>query len=64
MSDQRLCLLPKTVYLNAEEKVCHALEKKKNFICCLLNQILKEEKEIHIDSLVFKVWMTRIQLSW
>ncbi|XP_039180464.1 cullin-9-like isoform X4 [Crotalus tigris] len=55
VSDQRLCLLPKTVYLNAEEKVCHALEKKKNFICCLLNQILKEEKEIHIDSLVFKV---------
>ncbi|XP_015666773.1 cullin-9-like [Protobothrops mucrosquamatus] len=55
VSDQRLCLLPKTVYLNAEEKICHALEKKKNFICCLLNQILKEEKEIHIDSLVFKV---------
>lgn len=55
MSGQCLCLLPKPMYLNVEEKVCHALEDKRNFICCLLNEILKEEKEIHIDSLVFKV---------
>ncbi|ETE66321.1 Cullin-9, partial [Ophiophagus hannah] len=50
---QRLCLLPKSMYLNVEEKVCHALEEKRNFICCLLNQILNEEQEIHIDSLGF-----------
>ncbi|XP_013920443.1 PREDICTED: cullin-7-like [Thamnophis sirtalis] len=55
VSGQRLCLLPKTMYLNVEEKVCPALEEKRNFICCLLNQILKEEKEMHINSLVFKV---------
>ncbi|XP_015746993.1 cullin-9-like isoform X1 [Python bivittatus] len=55
VSGQCLWLLPKPMDLNVEEKVCHALEKKRNFICCLLIQILKEEKEIHIDSLVFKV---------
>uniref|UniRef100_A0A8C5REF5 Cullin 7 n=1 Tax=Laticauda laticaudata TaxID=8630 RepID=A0A8C5REF5_LATLA len=55
VSGQRLCLLPKSMYLNVEEKICHALEEKRNFICCLLNQILNEEQEIHIDSLVFKV---------
>uniref|UniRef100_A0A8C6VE26 Cullin 7 n=1 Tax=Naja naja TaxID=35670 RepID=A0A8C6VE26_NAJNA len=55
VSGQRLCLLPKSMYLNVEEKVCHPLEEKRNFICCLLNQILNEEQEIHIDSLVFKV---------
>uniref|UniRef100_A0A670XZD8 Cullin 7 n=1 Tax=Pseudonaja textilis TaxID=8673 RepID=A0A670XZD8_PSETE len=55
VSGQRLCLLPKSMYLNVEEKICHALEEKRNFICRLLNQILNEEQEIHIDSLVFKV---------
>ncbi|KAG8123156.1 hypothetical protein E2320_018681, partial [Naja naja] len=53
VSGQRLCLLPKSMYLNVEEKVCHPLEEKRNFICCLLNQILNEEQEIHIDSLGF-----------
>uniref|UniRef100_A0A670KD48 Cullin 9 n=1 Tax=Podarcis muralis TaxID=64176 RepID=A0A670KD48_PODMU len=56
MSGQRLWLLPKQTYLNVEENEGSALERKRNIICCLLIQILKEEKEIHIDNLVFKVW--------
>uniref|UniRef100_A0A670K5K4 Cullin 7 n=1 Tax=Podarcis muralis TaxID=64176 RepID=A0A670K5K4_PODMU len=55
MSGQRLWLLPKQTYLNVEENEGSALERKRNIICCLLIQILKEEKEIHIDNLVFKV---------
>ncbi|XP_060103905.1 cullin-9-like [Heteronotia binoei] len=54
-SGQRLWLLPKQTYLNVEENEGSALEKKRNIICCLLIQILKEEKEIHIDNLVFRV---------
>ncbi|KAM3854465.1 cullin-9-like [Vipera latastei] len=52
---QRLWLLPKQMYLNVEENEGCALEKKRNTICCLLIQILKAEKEMHIDNLVFKV---------
>nr|XP_034967052.1 cullin-9-like [Zootoca vivipara] len=55
MSGQRLWLLPKQTYLNVEENEGSALERKRNIICCLVIQILKEEKEIHIDNLVFKV---------
>ncbi|XP_062980015.1 cullin-9-like [Elgaria multicarinata webbii] len=55
MSGQRLWLLPKQTYLNVEENEGSALERKRNIICCLLIQILKEEKEIHIDNLVFRV---------
>ncbi|XP_016847250.2 cullin-9 isoform X1 [Anolis carolinensis] len=55
LSGQRLWLLPKQTYLNVEEDEGSALERKRNIICCLLIQILKEEKEIHIDNLVFKV---------
>lgn len=58
-SGQRLWLLPKQTYLNVEENEGSALEKKRNIICCLLIQILKEEKEIHIDNLVFRVWSAR-----
>ncbi|XP_053168983.1 cullin-9-like isoform X2 [Hemicordylus capensis] len=54
-SGQRLWLLPKQTYLNVEENEGSALERKRNIICCLLIQILKEEKEIHIDNLVFRV---------
>uniref|UniRef100_A0A0A9ZGB3 Cullin-9 n=1 Tax=Crotalus horridus TaxID=35024 RepID=A0A0A9ZGB3_CROHD len=54
-SGQRLWLLPKQMYLNVEENEGCALEKKRNTICCLLVQILKAEKEMHIDNLVFKV---------
>nr|XP_020652581.1 cullin-9-like [Pogona vitticeps] len=55
VSGQRFWLLPKQMYLNVEEDEGSALERKRNIICCLLIQILKEEKEIHIDNLVFKV---------
>uniref|UniRef100_A0ACB8GB76 Uncharacterized protein n=1 Tax=Sphaerodactylus townsendi TaxID=933632 RepID=A0ACB8GB76_9SAUR len=55
VSGQRLWLLPKQTYLNVEENEGSTLEKKRNIICCLLIQILKEEKEIHIDNLVFRV---------
>ncbi|XP_061481451.1 cullin-7 isoform X2 [Rhineura floridana] len=55
MPGQRLQLLPKQTYLNVEENDGSALERKRNIICCLLIQILKEEKEIHIDNLVFRV---------
>uniref|UniRef100_A0A8C5S4V1 Cullin-9 n=1 Tax=Laticauda laticaudata TaxID=8630 RepID=A0A8C5S4V1_LATLA len=55
VSGQRLWLLPKQMYLNVEENEGCALEKKRNTICCLLVQILKAEKEMHIDNLVFKV---------
>ncbi|KAH0622781.1 hypothetical protein JD844_025442 [Phrynosoma platyrhinos] len=55
LSGQRLWLVPKQTYLNVEEDEGSALDRKRNIICCLLIQILKEEKEIHIDNLVFKV---------
>uniref|UniRef100_A0A8D2L9J3 Cullin 7 n=1 Tax=Varanus komodoensis TaxID=61221 RepID=A0A8D2L9J3_VARKO len=55
VSGQHLWLLPKQTYLNVEENEASALERKRNIICCLLIQILKEEKEIHIDNLVFRV---------
>uniref|UniRef100_A0A8C5S4L7 Cullin-9 n=1 Tax=Laticauda laticaudata TaxID=8630 RepID=A0A8C5S4L7_LATLA len=51
VSGQRLWLLPKQMYLNVEENEGCALEKKRNTICCLLVQILKAEKEMHIDNL-------------
>uniref|UniRef100_A0A8C6VFI3 Cullin 7 n=1 Tax=Naja naja TaxID=35670 RepID=A0A8C6VFI3_NAJNA len=63
-SGQRLWLLPKQMYLNVEENEGCALEKKRNTICCLLVQILKAEKEMHIDNLVFKVWNSRKFLNF
>uniref|UniRef100_A0A8D0FXW5 Cullin family profile domain-containing protein n=1 Tax=Sphenodon punctatus TaxID=8508 RepID=A0A8D0FXW5_SPHPU len=54
-SCQRLWLLPKQTYLNVEQDEGSALERKRNIICCLIIQILKKEKELHIDNLVFKV---------
>uniref|UniRef100_A0A8D2L888 Cullin 9 n=1 Tax=Varanus komodoensis TaxID=61221 RepID=A0A8D2L888_VARKO len=60
VSGQHLWLLPKQTYLNVEENEASALERKRNIICCLLIQILKEEKEIHIDNLVFRVRRVRM----
>ncbi|KAM8947624.1 cullin-9 [Pelodytes ibericus] len=48
-------LLPKQIYLNVEEDEGCSLERKRNIIFCLITQIMKEENEIHIDNLVFKV---------
>ncbi|XP_069092517.1 cullin-9-like isoform X1 [Pleurodeles waltl] len=48
-------LLPNQTYLNVEDAEGTALEKKRNIICCLVVKLLKEEKAMHIDNLVFKV---------
>lgn len=48
-------LLPKQTYLNVDEDAARSLERKRNFIYCLVIQIMKAEKEMHIDNLVFRV---------
>uniref|UniRef100_A0A3P8V5L7 Cullin-9-like n=1 Tax=Cynoglossus semilaevis TaxID=244447 RepID=A0A3P8V5L7_CYNSE len=50
-----LRLLPKQTYLNVDEDAAGTLEKKRNYIYCLIVHIMKREKEMHIDNLVFKV---------
>ncbi|XP_047667989.1 cullin-9 isoform X3 [Tachysurus fulvidraco] len=53
---QRYCyLLPKQTYLNVDEDAVLTLERKRNYLYCLIVQIMKNEKEMHIDNLVFKV---------
>ncbi|XP_042188686.1 cullin-9 isoform X1 [Callorhinchus milii] len=48
-------LLPKQTYLNVDEDAASALDRKRNVIYCIIVQIMKSEKELHIDNLVFKV---------
>uniref|UniRef100_A0A672L4N7 Cullin-9-like n=1 Tax=Sinocyclocheilus grahami TaxID=75366 RepID=A0A672L4N7_SINGR len=48
-------LLPTQTYLNVDEDAALTLERKRNYIYCLIVQIMKNEKEMHIDNLVFKV---------
>ncbi|KAF7645149.1 hypothetical protein LDENG_00209140, partial [Lucifuga dentata] len=48
-------LLPKQTYLNVDEDAARTLERKRSYIYCLIVNIMKEEKEMHIDNLVFKV---------
>ncbi|XP_037536667.1 cullin-9 [Nematolebias whitei] len=50
-----LRLLPRQTYLNVDEDAAGTLERKRNFIYCLIVHIMKQEKEMHIDNLVFKV---------
>nr|KAG8542899.1 hypothetical protein GDO81_025862 [Engystomops pustulosus] len=50
-----LALLPAQTYLNVEEDEGRTMEKKRNIILCLITQIMKVEKELHIDNLVFRV---------
>lgn len=50
-----ISLLPKQTYLNVNEDAAGTLERKRNYIYCLIVHILKQEKEMHIDNLVFKV---------
>ncbi|XP_047208278.1 cullin-9 isoform X2 [Girardinichthys multiradiatus] len=50
-----LHLLPMQTYLNVDEDATGTLERKRNFIYCLIVNIMKQEKEMHIDNLVFKV---------
>ncbi|XP_066451529.1 cullin-9 isoform X2 [Eleutherodactylus coqui] len=50
-----LVLVPRQTYLNVEEDEGRTMEKKRNIILCLITQIMKVEKELHIDNLVFRV---------
>ncbi|KAM9365042.1 LOW QUALITY PROTEIN: cullin-9 [Pholidichthys leucotaenia] len=50
-----LQLLPAQTYLNVDEDAAGTLERKRNQICCLIVKIMKAEKEMHIDNLVYKV---------
>ncbi|OXB74334.1 UNVERIFIED_CONTAM: hypothetical protein H355_006863, partial [Colinus virginianus] len=54
-SGRHLRLLPRQRYLRAERAESSALERKRNVLCCLITRILKAEKQLHIDNLVFKV---------
>ncbi|KAM9809118.1 LOW QUALITY PROTEIN: cullin-9-like, partial [Syngnathus typhle] len=47
-------LQPPQTYLNVDKDATPALETKRNFIYCLIVNILKQEK-MYIDNLVFKV---------
>ncbi|CAL8258706.1 unnamed protein product [Lota lota] len=48
-------LLPGQAYLSVDEDAADALDRKRNYIYCTIVRIMKQEKEIHIDNLVFKV---------
>uniref|UniRef100_A0A8C5QAV7 Cullin family profile domain-containing protein n=1 Tax=Leptobrachium leishanense TaxID=445787 RepID=A0A8C5QAV7_9ANUR len=48
-----LQLRPKQTYLNVEEDEGRSLERKRNVLLCLITRIMKMEKEIHIDNLVY-----------
>ena len=48
-------LLPRQAYLGVDEAAADALERKRNYIYCTIVSLMKTEKEIHIDNLVFKV---------
>ncbi|XP_033916257.1 cullin-9 [Melopsittacus undulatus] len=50
-----LRLLPQQSYLRVERAEVSALERKRNILCCLITRILKVEKQLHIDNLVFRV---------
>ncbi|XP_065595579.1 cullin-9-like isoform X2 [Cyrtonyx montezumae] len=54
-SGRHLRLLPRQRYLRAERAESSALERKRNVLCCLITRLLKAEKQLHIDNLVFKV---------
>ncbi|XP_037261234.1 cullin-9 isoform X9 [Falco rusticolus] len=54
-SGRHLRLLPQQRYLRAERAEVSALERKRNVLCCLITRILKVEKQLHIDNLVFRV---------
>lgn len=55
-SGRHLRLLPQQRYLQVERADVSTLERKRNVLCCLITRILKVEKQLHIDNLVFRVW--------
>ncbi|KAM6433601.1 cullin-9-like [Rhynochetos jubatus] len=54
-SGRHLRLLPRQRYLRTERAELSALERKRNILCCLITRILKVEKQLHVDNLVFRV---------
>lgn len=54
-SAPHLRLLPQQRYLQSERADTSVLERKRNVLCCLITRILKVEKQLHIDNLVFRV---------
>ncbi|XP_065691495.1 cullin-9-like isoform X2 [Patagioenas fasciata] len=54
-SGRHLRLLPQQRYLRVERADVSTLERKRNVLCCLITRILKVEKQLHIDNLVFRV---------
>ncbi|XP_032537915.1 cullin-9-like isoform X4 [Chiroxiphia lanceolata] len=54
-SGRHLRLLPQQRYLWTERAEVSTLERKRNVLCCLITRILKVEKQIHVDNLVFRV---------
>ncbi|XP_065489009.1 cullin-9-like isoform X7 [Caloenas nicobarica] len=54
-SGRHLRLLPQQRYLRVEKADVSTLERKRNVLCCLITRILKVEKQLHIDNLVFRV---------
>ncbi|KAM6128215.1 cullin-9-like [Pterocles gutturalis] len=54
-SGRHLRLLPQQRYLQAERAEVSTLERKRNVLCCLITRILKVEKQLHVDNLVFRV---------
>lgn len=48
-------LVPAQTYLKVDKDVAGTLERKRNYIHCLIVRTMKQEKEMHIDNLVFKV---------
>lgn len=52
---RQLRLLPQQRYLRTERAEVSALERKRNVLCCLITRVLKVEKQLHIDNLVFRV---------
>ncbi|XP_061845074.1 cullin-9 isoform X3 [Colius striatus] len=54
-SGRPLRLLPQQRYLQAQRAEGSALERKRNVLCCLITRILKAEKQLHVDNLVFRV---------
>lgn len=59
-SGRHLRLLPRQRYLRAERAESGALERKRNVLCCLITRVLKAEKQLHIDNLVFRVWRLKV----
>ncbi|KAI4786379.1 hypothetical protein KUCAC02_037158, partial [Chaenocephalus aceratus] len=49
-----LKLLPRQTYLNVDEDAAATLERKRSFVYCLIVHIMKRERSMHLDNLVFQ----------